>query len=84
MNKQSGIGEFSLFAIIAALALAVLVALVYWRQSAECTKKSQMMGLRCDYSWLAGCMVKVGDRYAPISYIRIVDDKVIIQGDGEQ
>ena len=42
-----------------------------------------MMGLRSDYGFFTGCMVQVGTRYASINYICIVDEKVIIQGEGE-
>lgn len=56
----------------------------YILSAVSCEKKAKMMGLPSDYGWWTGCMVQVGERYAPISYIRIVDNKVIIQGDGEE
>lgn len=82
MKKQRGYGDVLVIAVMVLVILGVL-GLTYALKSVACTKQAKMMGLRSDYAFFTGCMVQVGNRYAPINYIRIVDDKVIIQGDGE-
>jgi hypothetical protein len=74
-------------AVIGTLIMAVILgapmAIGYAIEAAACNKKASMMGLESDFGVMTGCMVKVGDRYAPLGFVRIVDNKVIIQGDGD-
>lgn len=89
MKKQQGSILEGLLAVIGVVVVVSAIAALfivpgYALESASCKKKARMMGLESDYGWMTGCMVQVGDRYAPIGYIRIVDNKVIIQGNGEE
>ena len=83
MKNQRGGAETLILGLLFVLAMLAICVLAYWFEAAQCGKKAKMMGLEHDYGPFTGCMVKVGNRYAPINYIRIVDEKVIIQGDGE-
>jgi hypothetical protein len=66
-------------------AIAVLIAATIGgsliADSYTCGRRASMMNLRSEWGPLQGCMVDVGDRYAPIEYVRIIDGKVSIQGD---
>ena len=75
--------DIALILICFACLIVSIVGLAILGDSYACGKRSGMMGLSASYGPIQGCMVRVGSRYAPIEYIRIVDDKVIIQGDGE-
>lgn len=80
---QAGFSEYLILGGLFALVLVGVLTANHVIESIACSNKAKMMGLPSDYGFTTGCMVKVGDRYAPIGYIRIVDDKIIIQGDGE-
>ena len=79
MNKQKG---DAVLVVLGGMLVIVVVGLTFFDHYG-CHKRSSMMGLRASWGPVQGCMVKVGSRWAPLEYIRIVDDKVIIQGDGE-
>ena len=83
MRKQKGFAELVGVVLLFVLVFGGLFGFAYFTNSAKCKNRATMMGLEYNYAMLQGCMVKVGDRWAPMSYIRITDDKVIIQGDGE-
>ncbi|SDQ42712.1 hypothetical protein [Pseudoxanthomonas sp. CF125] len=82
--KRSQRGDAEVFLIFLAFGLfvAVTVGLTMYGEAYSCSKRAGLMGLRHSWGPMQGCMVQVGQRYSPIEYIRIVDDKVIIQGDG--
>lgn len=61
----------------------IFFGIAYMVDSAACRSQASMMKLQSEYGVLTGCMVDTGDRWAPIEYIRIVDGKVSIQGDGQ-
>lgn len=68
---------------IVAIVIGLPVAGIMW-DAHMCKTKASLMGLESRYSLSTDCMVRVGDRWAPFGFIRIVDNKVIIQGDGEE
>jgi hypothetical protein len=82
MKKQRGYGDVIVF-ITMVLIIVGILGISYGLKGIQCNKRAKLMGLQSDYGMWTGCMVKVEDRYAPINYIRIVDNKIIIQGDGE-
>lgn len=86
MNKQRGFmdpdPEFVVLFVMAAL-IALIIGGAYVADAATCRQRANMMRLQSDYGVLQGCMVNAGDRWAPIEYIRIIDDKVQIVGGGE-
>lgn len=81
MKKQSGNGGVEL--IVALMLLAVVMLALFMVKSYSCRERAYMMKLESRYGLFTGCMVRVDDRWAPLSYIRIVDGKVQIYGDGE-
>lgn len=88
MKYQKGYTDERLFFAFVVFAFFALVALfvgIDWMISkSACASRAQGLGLEHTWGPVQGCLVKVGKRYAPIEYIRIVDDDtIIIQGDGE-
>lgn len=88
MRKQKGYIEEGTLMFLFIMGVIVFVGALFilsmmW-DSHICSTKAHLMGLESKWSMSTDCMVKVGDRWAPFSFIRIVDNKVIIQGDGEE
>lgn len=81
MKKQRGNGGIEL--LVALVFLAVILLVLFAAKSYSCHKRADLMKLESQYGLFTGCMVRVDDRWAPLSYIRIVDGKVQISGDGE-
>ena len=73
--------------IIAALSLLViivsLISFNVFLNNYECKLTAQGLGLKHQFSLIAGCRVVVGERLVPIRFIRIVDNEIVIQGDSE-
>ena len=82
-NMQRGDADFWMMLLALALFFFVIPAVAYLTEGYKCQKRAGLMGLESDYGLLQGCMVRVGHRWAPIEYIRIIDDKVTVQGDGK-
>ena len=79
-NKQRGRIDIIEAAIIIAILAAVLA--VFLVPQRQCHQRARMMQLNSSWGPIQGCMVRVDKRWSPIEYIRIVDGKVSIQGDG--
>ncbi len=85
MKYQKGNYELWFGVVILIICVVGLAIGIDWAvKNSACSSRAQGLGLEHDWGPIQGCLVKVGKRYAPIEYIRIVDDDtIVIQGDGE-
>lgn len=83
MKKQRGFSELAIVALLFIAFSAVVFGIQFAAGFYTCHQRANMMKLESRYGLLTGCMVRVDDRWAPLSYIRIVDGKIQIYGDGE-
>lgn len=84
MKYQKGFEDGNVLILVIVVAIVLLFCVVFSIDRYACESRAKGLGLESDWGPVQGCLVKVGNRYAPIEYIRITDDeKIIISGDGE-
>lgn len=82
-RNQRGSVEDIFGILLVLVIMAVIFGGIAWVDYEKCGRRAKGLGLPKTWGMIEGCLVQVGSRWAPIEYIRIVDDKVIISGDGE-
>lgn len=89
MKRQKGfldsdLSFYGMFFLIMSIVVALAIGAQWYFENMACTSRANGLSLESDWGPIQGCLVKVGNRYAPIEYIRITDDeKIIISGDGQ-
>ena len=81
MKKQHGSGLVDLLMLVAFF--AIIFGVIWTVDYFQCKSRADMMRLESRWGPVMGCMVQVDDRWGPLSYIRIVDGKIQISGNGE-
>lgn len=92
MNRHHTKGYIDWDMILGIGCLALLVLIVvgapignhFWNK-ATCHNRANLMQMDAQHSLMLGCMVKVGERWVPLHYVRINQngDVSIVPGDEE-